>query len=310
MKRGKNTPKNKFVQNRQSLINKMSDALSIKYSNFFAAANYDTQTLKEDIGNLLSTQYYSKDPRDVFKPIESNILDIVKAKNPNLQVKIKKARKLPEIKYTKDKYQEADEFERGIDKEKEKEKDLTKMVRNAMRIIKEETATSEKFWQSPSGNAQAWEKVSVSTSKNDNTDPGMDTENWDSGDNSEDILGKTISDTGTEIKGDSNDSKPDDNSADTGSFDFSNDAVDVKDNDNSDEGPKGEAVSDGNSGKSNGTQFNQGGDPFSQEIGGKESENNNGETTKGTFNGWGDSLDNIVNDEIKKTINEIRKRNQ
>jgi hypothetical protein len=190
------------------------------------------------------------------------------------------------------------------------EEDLTKMVRRAVRIIKEETATSEKFWQSPSGNAQAWEKVSVSTSKNDNTDPGMDTENWDSGNNSEDILGKTISDTGTEIKGDSNDSKPDDNSADTGSFDFSNDAVDVKDNDNSDEGPKGEAVSDGNSGKSNGTQFNQGGDPFSQEIGGKESENNNGETTKGTFNGWGDSLDNIVNDEIKKPINEIRKRNQ
>ena len=123
MKRGKNTPKNNFVQNRQSLINKMSDALSIKYSNFFAAANYDTQQLKEDIGNLLSTQYYSKDPRDVFKPIESNILDIVKQKNPNLQVKIKKARKLPEIKYTKDKYQEADEFERGIDKEKEKEKE-------------------------------------------------------------------------------------------------------------------------------------------------------------------------------------------
>ena len=112
MKKGKNTPRNKFVQNRQSLINKMSDALSIKYSNFFAAANYDTQTLKEDIGNLLSTQYYSKDPRDVFKPIESNILDIVKQKNPNLQVKIKKARKLPEIKYTKYKYQEADEFER------------------------------------------------------------------------------------------------------------------------------------------------------------------------------------------------------
>ena len=130
MKRGKNTPKNKFVQNRQSLINKMSDALSIKYSNFFAAANYDTQTLKEDIGNLLSTQYYSKDPRDVFKPIESNILDIVKAKNPNLQVKIKKARKLPEIKYTKDKYQEADEFERGIDKEKEKEKDIKKCKNN------------------------------------------------------------------------------------------------------------------------------------------------------------------------------------
>ena len=122
MKKNKNSSKNNFVQNRQSLINKMSDALSLKYSNFFTAANYDIQTLKEDIGRLLSTQYYSKDPRDVFKPIETNILDIVKQKNPNLQVKIKKARKLPEIKYTKDKYQEADEGENVIDKDKKKSK--------------------------------------------------------------------------------------------------------------------------------------------------------------------------------------------
>ena len=142
MKKGKNIPRNKFVQNRQSLINKMSDALSIKYSNFFAAANYDTQTLKEDIGNLLSTQYYSKDPRDVFKPIESNILDIVKQKNPNLQVKIKKARKLPEIKYTKDKYQEADEFERYIEKEKEKEKDKEKDIKKSKNNQRQNKASS------------------------------------------------------------------------------------------------------------------------------------------------------------------------
>ena len=96
MKKNKNkvSSKNNFVKNRQNLVNKMSDALSIKYSNFFQAANYDTQSLKDDIGKLLSTQYYSKDPRDVFKPIEQNILEIVKQKNPNLQVKVKKARKL------------------------------------------------------------------------------------------------------------------------------------------------------------------------------------------------------------------------
>ena len=114
-------PKNDFIKNRQSLINKISDALSLKYNNFFTAANYSLQALKEDVGNLLSTQYYDKDPRDVFKPIETNILDIVKQKNPNLQVKVKKARKLPEIKYTKDKYQEADEVEKHVEKEKEKD---------------------------------------------------------------------------------------------------------------------------------------------------------------------------------------------
>ena len=116
MKKNKSASKNNYKVNRQNLVNKITDAMSIKYSNFFTAANYDNQALKNDVDKLINTQYYSKDPRDVFKPIESNILDIVKQKNPHLQVKIKKARKLPEIKYTKDKYQEADEAE----KEKEK----------------------------------------------------------------------------------------------------------------------------------------------------------------------------------------------
>ena len=122
MKKNKSAPKKNFQSNRQILINKISDAMTMKYNNFFTAANYNTKTLKEDIGKLLSTQYYSKDPKDVFKPIETSILDIVKKKNPQLQIKVKKARKLPEIKYTKDKYQEADELE------KEKEENINSSV--------------------------------------------------------------------------------------------------------------------------------------------------------------------------------------
>ena len=106
MRKNKSTSKNNYKINRQNLVNKISDAMNVKYRNFFAAAKYDSKTLKEDIDKLISTQYYSKDPRDVFKPIETNILNLVKQKNPHLQVKVQKARKLPEIKYTKDKYQE------------------------------------------------------------------------------------------------------------------------------------------------------------------------------------------------------------
>ena len=120
MRRNKSLSRNNLKVNRQNLINKISDAMNMKYSNFFTCANYDTKTLKEDIEKLLSTQYCTKDPREVFKPIESSILEIVKKKNPNLQVKVKKARKLPEIKYSHDKYEEADNIE--MEKEKEKEK--------------------------------------------------------------------------------------------------------------------------------------------------------------------------------------------
>ena len=128
MRKNKSSTKINSKVNKQNLINKISDAMSMKYHNFFLAANYDNQTLKNDIDKLLNTQYYSKDPRDIFKPIETNILDIVKQKNPNLQVKIKKARKLPEIKYTKDKYQEADEPDIEKIKEKEKEKEKEKKI--------------------------------------------------------------------------------------------------------------------------------------------------------------------------------------
>ena len=123
MRKNKTTLKSSSDLNRYKLINKISDALRLKYSNFFTIAKYDEKSLKDDISKLLTTQYNSKDPKDVFKPIESNILDIVKKKNPNLQVKIKKARKLPQIKYSKDKYQEADQLEKEKDKVKEKEKD-------------------------------------------------------------------------------------------------------------------------------------------------------------------------------------------
>ena len=106
--------------NKQNLINKISDAMRMKYNNFFTAANYDEKTLKTDITNFMNTQYCFKEPKDVFKPIETHILTLVKKNNPQLQPKVKKARKLPEIKYTFDKYQEADEAQH-VKKEKEKQ---------------------------------------------------------------------------------------------------------------------------------------------------------------------------------------------
>lgn len=191
------------------------------------------------------------------------------------------------------------------------EEDISRMVRNAVRIIKEETEKSEKYWESPDGSEKAWEKVEVSTSSSDNTDPADDTKGWDNK-SSDSILGKSISGSDSDSEGTSMDyGKHDmDNDYDNADHDFDDDATDVKDDDNSKDGPKSDAKRDGNSGKSNGTQFNQGGDPFSQRIGDTPSEGDNGSTTKGTFNGWGDSLDNIVNDEIKKAINEMKKRNQ
>ena len=83
--KNKSKTRNNSTVNRQNLVNKISNAMSLKYNNFFTAAKYDIKTLKEDVDKLLTTQYYSKDPRDVFKPIESNILDIVKKRIHNFK---------------------------------------------------------------------------------------------------------------------------------------------------------------------------------------------------------------------------------
>ena len=164
MKKNKSVPRKNNQINRQNLINKISDAMSMKYNNFFTAAKYDTKTLKEDIGKLLTTQYYSKDPRDVFKPIETNILDIVKKKNPQLQVKIKKARKLPEIKYTKDKYQEADELEK--EKEEKNLKNNSAVTKKAKMQNQKNNNNIKKETNKPKNNIK--EDKKLNNNKDDN----------------------------------------------------------------------------------------------------------------------------------------------
>lgn len=117
MKKNKSISISNSKYKRQHLVNKISDAMCLKYGNFFSAAKYDLKTLKEDVDKIINTQYCSKDPRDVFGPIETNILDIVKKKNPQLQTKLKKVKKLPLIpiiKFKKDRYKEMYDSEKNI----------------------------------------------------------------------------------------------------------------------------------------------------------------------------------------------------
>ena len=126
-RQNKSSPRgsNSLVQ-RKNLINKLSEAIKLKYNNVFTVANYDENSLKSDIDKLLSSQYYNKDPREIFKPIESDILQIVKQKNPQLKIQPKKAKKLPDIKYTLDKYQEADNKNTNLNNNKVRNKSKSK----------------------------------------------------------------------------------------------------------------------------------------------------------------------------------------
>ena len=136
MKLSQSLPKNIInkAEKKSYLLHKISDALQIKYSNAFSEANYNPDELNKDIETLITTKYCNWPPRQVFNPIEKEIINKVKTKAPNVEMKVKKARFIKREIPLYDKYEEADmellrfkkEAEEQNNKNKEEKKTSTK----------------------------------------------------------------------------------------------------------------------------------------------------------------------------------------
>ena len=72
---------------RLSLVSKLSSALKVKYKNLFLVSGYDDKDLYNDINQFLTTKYQTKVPKEVFVPVEEEILKRLKAKNPTMRYK-------------------------------------------------------------------------------------------------------------------------------------------------------------------------------------------------------------------------------
>ena len=72
---------------RLSLVSKLSSALKVKYKNLFLVSGYDDKELYNDINEFLTTKYQTKVPKEVFVPVEEEILKRLKAKNPTMRYK-------------------------------------------------------------------------------------------------------------------------------------------------------------------------------------------------------------------------------
>ena len=125
--KSQNSSKEKLFQNKAYLVNKITEAMKMKYSIVFKEAKYDEKSLHSDINKLVTTQYYSWNPKDLFTPIETDVLEIIKKKNPKIKIRIKKARKLSPIKYLYNKYQEAD-----IETENNQKKNVSSENKNSL----------------------------------------------------------------------------------------------------------------------------------------------------------------------------------
>ena len=104
----RDNPLSQSMNTKSYLVNKITQAMKMKYDDAFKQINYRDDQLKRDIDNLITTQYYSWNAKDLFKPIEQDVISLIKRKNPNAEIKVKKARYIKRPIPIMDKYQEAD----------------------------------------------------------------------------------------------------------------------------------------------------------------------------------------------------------
>ena len=74
----------KSFDNKKYLVKKISSALKLKYKDDFIKINYQDKDLLKDISDLITTQYYSWKPKELFSPIEKNFLQEMRKKNLSL----------------------------------------------------------------------------------------------------------------------------------------------------------------------------------------------------------------------------------
>ena len=88
-----NDKNEKLIQGTRSyLINKLTDALYMKYNNIFFTIGYSKDMIKFEIDNLISEKDLILSPNELFKPIEIAILDIIRKKFPNKNLEVKKSK--------------------------------------------------------------------------------------------------------------------------------------------------------------------------------------------------------------------------
>ena len=61
-------------------VTRIANALKVKYKNIFTVINYNDTSLYKDIETLLTTKYKTASPKEVFKPIEEEILNNIRHK--------------------------------------------------------------------------------------------------------------------------------------------------------------------------------------------------------------------------------------
>lgn len=183
------------------------------------------------------------------------------------------------------------------------EEDLVYAVKSTIhKLLKEEVETSEDFWQTIDGKSAGYEKKTVETEDMPNDDFDADSSDNVSDGGSSDNKGGSGKTTGTATGSISSwdSTKPDETKDGTKDDYKPTDSVEVKGDDASEPDKNSENSSDG-------SQNGQGGDPFSQKPGDSDSTNDNGGTTSSENDGWGDAVNNVIDNVVDAFIKEQKR---
>ena len=71
----------------KDLVKKFAEELKQKYGKTLTEVEYLDSDLEKDIEDLIVTQYFSLEPEELYNPIEQDILNKIKEKNPDIEIK-------------------------------------------------------------------------------------------------------------------------------------------------------------------------------------------------------------------------------
>jgi hypothetical protein len=72
---------------KEELIKTIKEKLNKKYGTTLKEVEYKDEDLEKDIEELIVTQYFSLEPEELYNPIEQDILNKIKEKNPDIEIK-------------------------------------------------------------------------------------------------------------------------------------------------------------------------------------------------------------------------------
>ena len=116
----------------KDLVKKFAEELKQKYGKILTEVEYLDSDLEKDIEDLIVTQYFSLEPEELYNPIEQDILNKIKEKNPDIEIKENNISELNNSEILKEEEEKEEKEEKEVEelKEEKEEEEKAENIKN------------------------------------------------------------------------------------------------------------------------------------------------------------------------------------